>query len=254
LSFNQLAISIVAQNLASAEFAKVASDAGAMASAISGSIVPMQASFNEVGASATEMGTKVEAAGTSFDEMRTHAEAMTVSLRTVAGGIRSFGMMGMELTTVAADFGVLDKETAKYMRGLMAVVTIVSTAARMYSFLTLMTSGHTAAVAVGTATETASTGATIAHTVAMNIRSAATWIATTAQNALNISHATFLALTGVGIAVIIAAAAAMTYFASQMNAATSSVNSFNSAAGGMSGGSRSIQRAGEAELYRRGIE
>jgi hypothetical protein len=319
MSFNELGISIVAQNLASAEFSKVASDAGAMATEVSSQkmaihaenfaspqinqiaedaarikgeveaspitlsfasieppIIPpiefplietpvippidvssfegTQVTFEEVGVSAVEMGENVRAAGDSFTEMQTQAEATTVSLRTVAGGIRNFGMLGMELTTVATDFGILDRETAKYMRGLMAVITVVSTAARMYSFLTLMTSGHTAAVAVNTTTETASTGASIASTIVTNIKTAATWIATAAQNALNISHATFLALTGVGIAVIIAAAVAMAYFASQMNAATSSVQSFNSAAEELPSRTRGIQRAGEADLYRRGVE
>jgi hypothetical protein len=46
----------------------------------------------------------------------------------------------------------------------------------------------------------------------------------------------------------------MWYFASQMNAATASVQSFNEAASEMPTQSRSIQRAGEADLYRRGVE
>jgi hypothetical protein len=96
--------------------------------------------------------------------------------------------------------------------------------------------------------------ALVATTAAHYIHAAGAWIATTAQNALNISYATFLALTGVGIAVIVAAAAAMAYFASQMNSATSSVRSFNGAAGALSGNGRNIQRAGETEMYRRGVE
>jgi hypothetical protein len=136
----------------------------------------------------------------------------------------------------------------------MAVVMIVSTAARMYSFLTLMTSGHTAAVAIGTTTETASTGASIASTIATNVKTAATWIATAAQNALNISHATFLALTGVGIAVIIAAAVAIAYFASQMNAATNSVKGYNAAAAEMPERTQGMTRAGQQAMIRRGVE
>jgi hypothetical protein len=46
--------------------------------------------------------------------------------------------------------------------------------------------------------------------VAQKVYSAACWVATAESNALNISYRTFLALTGVGIAVIVAAAAAMT--------------------------------------------
>jgi hypothetical protein len=71
---------------------------------------------------------------------------------------------------------------------------------------------------------------------------------------LNISQATFLALTGVGIAVIIAAAAAVAYFASQMNSATTSVQNFNSAATNTTTNMTSISRAGEQALYRQGVE
>jgi hypothetical protein len=211
-------------------------------------------SFANVGAGAVEMGSQVEAASSSFTDMQTHAEATMVSLRTVASGIRSFGMMGMELTTVARDFGMLDAQTAKYMRGLMAVITIVSTAARMYSFLTLMTTGQTAAVTIEGTTETATAGSISLSTVAHNIYATACGIATAAENALNISHATFLALTGVGIAVIIAAAAAVAIFASQMNNATASVNNYNAAASKVPTATKGIQRAQEQNMLRRGVE
>jgi len=90
--------------------------------------------------------------------------------------------------------------------------------------------------------------------VAQKVYAAACWVATAAQNALNISYATFLALTGVGIAVIIAAAAAMWSFANSMNSATASVQSFNEAAAEMPTNARSIHRAGESDFYRQGVE
>jgi len=306
LSFRELGITIVAQNLASAEFSKVASDAGAMATQVSSqrmaihtenfaspeisriaedavrlrtevegspitiafapvevpSIPPIdvssfegaQVTFGEVGTSAIEMGENVKAAGSSFTEMQMHAEASTVSLRTVAGGIRTTAMMGTELTMLASDFGLVDKETSKYMRTVMAIIMVVSTAARMYSFLTLMTTGQTAAVALEGTAETATTSAVSASSIAHSIKTAVTWAATAAQNALNISHATFLALTGVGIAVIIAAAAAMTYFASQMNAATASVKNYNATAAETPTSTKGITRAQEQALSRKGVE
>jgi hypothetical protein len=319
LSFSELGISIIAQNLASAEFSRVASDAGAMAAQVSSqrmsihtenfaspeisriaedaarvrseieaspitvsfgpveaplippiefppievpSIPPMDVSsfegahvtFGEVGASAIEMGENVKAAGSSFTEMQMHAEDTTVSLRTVAGGIRTTAMMGTELTMLASDFGIVDKETSKYMRTIMAIVMVVSTAARMYSFLTLMTTGHTAAVAVEGTTTMATAGALSFSSIAHGIYSAAKWAAVAASNALNISTATFLALTGVGIAVIVAATVAMWAFANSMNAATSSAQSFNAATSEVPSRARGIQRAGEEDLYRRGVE
>jgi len=260
------------ENLASPEINRVAEDAARVKAEVEGTPItitfepvevpplppldttPIQSSLNEVSISAVEMGTNVEAAGSSFTDMEAHARACEVSLRTVAGGIRTTAMMGTELTVLAADFGLVDKETSKYIRTIMMVIMLVSTCARMYNFLTIMTTGQTAAVAIEGATETATTGAVTASGIAHSIKTAITWAATAAQNALNISHATFLALTSVGIGVIIAAAAAMTYFASQMNAATSSVKEYNVAAGETPEKTRGITRAGEEAMYRRGVE
>jgi hypothetical protein len=293
MSFNELGISIVAQNLASAEFSKVASDAGAMATEVSSQRMSINAenlaspqinqiaedaarvkadveaspvtldvsnaetakvTFAETGVAALEMGENVGTSGIGFATLGKEAASTTVSLRTVAGAFSSVTMMGSAVISLAGDFGMVDKETAKWARTILAVITVVSTMIRLKSYLTVITTGHTAAIAINTTAESANASQSILLSVAYKIKAAATWIATAAQNALNISHATFLALTGVGIAVIIAAAVAMAYFASQMNAATSSVQSFNSAADELPSRSRSIQRAGEADLYRRGVE
>jgi hypothetical protein len=210
--------------------------------------------FESVRSAVTDMGGNVKAAGSSFTDMQTHVESCTVSLRTIAGGIRTTAMMGTELITLASDFGIVDRETSKYLRTIMMVIMLVSTCARMYSFLTLMTTGHTAAVAIEGTTEIATAGAVTASGIAQSIKTAITWAATAAQNALNISHATFLALTGVGIGIVIAAAAAMTYFASQMNAATASVKEYNATAAETPERTRGITRAGEQAMYRRGVE
>ena len=359
MSFSELGISIIAQNLASAEFSRVASDAGAMAAQVSSqrmaihtenyaspeisrvaedaarvrseieaspitvsfgpveaplvppvevppaeimfasidmpvippieappievtfapvevpimplvefppievpSIPPMDVSsfegakvtFGEVGASAIEMGENVRASGSGFTELGKEAASTTVSLTTVARGIGSVGMMGSHLISLASDFGMVDKETAKYMRTVMAVIMVVSAFARMKAYLTLITTGHTAAVAVEGTTTMATAGALSFSSIAHGIYSAAKWAAVAASNALNISTATFLALTGVGIAVIVAATVAMWAFANSMNAATSSAQSFNAAASEVPSRTRGIQRAGEEDLYRRGVE
>ena len=253
-TMGEIAVTIRAVNEATPEFEAISSDAAAMSSAVTSSAGPVQASFSEVGAAAVDMRGQVENAALSFDDMSSHAEASMVSLRTVAGGIRTTAMMGTELTTLAADFGLVDKETSKYIRTIMLVIMIVSTAARMYNFLTVMTTGHTAALAVETTTETGAAAAETSHSVAHGIYAAACNIATMAENALNISHATFLALTGVGIGVIIAAAAAVSIFASQMNSATASVKGFNAAAAETPERTRGISRAGEQAMYRRGVE
>jgi hypothetical protein len=211
-------------------------------------------SFAGVGASVVEMGAQVEAASSSFTDMQTHVETCEVSLRSISSGIRSFGMMGTEVTMLASNFGLVDKQTAQWMRTIAVMITLVATAARMYSFLSMMTTGQTAAVAIEGTTETATTGAISLSAVAHNIYAAACQVATAAENALNISHATFLALTGVGIGVIIAAAAAISVFASQMNSATASVNNYNAAASKVPTVTKGIQRAQEQNMLRRGVE
>jgi hypothetical protein len=254
VSLGEISVTIQAVNEATPTFEAIGSDAASMASAVSSSSAPVQASFSQIGVAATEMGANVEAAGTSFDDLGTHAEATTVKLSTVARGISSVSGLGLGLTTLATDFGLVDSQTTKYVRTILATITVVSEVARLISYSTILTTGHTASVALDTSTETASASASIASTVATNIKTAATWLATTAENALNISQATFLALTGIGIAVIIAAAAAVAYFASQMNNATASVNAYNSAATNTTTNMTSISRAGQQALSRQGVE
>mgnify|MGYP000844983074 FL=1 len=150
------------------------------------------------------------------------------------------GAAGTAIGYVANQFGLLNDAETKVFTSAMMVVSVMG--------MFLRTSAGLA--------------------VAQKVYSAACWVATVAQNALNISYGTFLALTGVGIAVIVAAAAAMAYFASSMNNATASVENFNSATAETPTHTRSIQRAGEsavtsrsqsgsssdASFYRRGVE
>ena len=206
--------------------------------------------------------------------------------RSIASDVLSLGMSFGALDsqtgrTVMQIFSVIRLMTS--LKAILATTTATQTAhnvavgasATIQTTLTGTLVGETVAQTTLTAATTGSTIAQVAQNAATNqgvlsligskialvastaahyIHAAGAWVATTAQNALNISYATFLALTGVGIAVIVAAAAAMWYFASQMNAAASSVTNFNGAAGRLPFSGRSIQRAGESELTRRGIE
>jgi hypothetical protein len=114
VSFNELAVSIIAQNLASAEFSRVASDAGAMAVAVSSQRMEIhvenfaspqinqiaqdaQVSFQEVSVSAVQMGENVRDASDNFTEMQKHAESSSKSLRMMASEIRITAMMGTQI-------------------------------------------------------------------------------------------------------------------------------------------------------------
>ncbi|MBS7633815.1 hypothetical protein KEJ15_09445 [Candidatus Bathyarchaeota archaeon] len=168
----------------------------------------------------------VNRASAEFSRIQTDAEALSVRIKGLGAAIAGLGATGTVIGHIAHQFGLLNDQQARVFNSAMMIVTVLG--------MFMRTSWGVA--------------------VAQKVYAAACYIATAAQNSLNISYATFLALTGVGIGVIIAAAAAMWYFASQMNAATASVQNFNAAAGEMPSHGRSIQRAGEQDLYRRGVE
>jgi 4-amino-4-deoxy-L-arabinose transferase-like glycosyltransferase len=168
----------------------------------------------------------VNRASHEFARIQTDAEALSTRIRSLGSAIAGLSAAGTAIAHIAHQFGLLNAEQTRLLSGAMQVITAIGMFMRT------------------------SWGAAIAQ----KVYAAACWVATTAQNALNISYATFLALTGVGVAAIIAAAAAVAYFASQMNAATASVREYNEAAGEVPTRTRSIARAGELELYRRGVE
>jgi hypothetical protein len=178
-------------------------------------------------------------ASAAFNQIGADATSLATRVKNLGSALVGIGATGTAIGAIANQFGILNDQQARAFNSAMMVVSAMGALMR---------------------TET---GLAIAH----KVYSAATAFATMVQNTLNISFATFLALTGVGVAVIVAAAAAMWSFASSMNSATSSVQSFNSAAAEVPSRTRSIQRAGEAQtastrngysgeaaLYRRGVE
>ncbi len=168
----------------------------------------------------------VNHASAEFSRIQTDAEALAARVKSLGAAIAGIGAAGTAVGYVANQFGILNDAQARAFNSAMMVVSVMGMFVR--------------------------TSAGVA--VAQKVYSAATAVAAAIQNSLNISFATFLALTGVGIAVIVAAAAAMYSFANSMNHATASVQDFNSASSEVPQRSRSIQRAGEDELYRRGVE
>lgn len=218
--------------------------------------------------------------------------SIAVRAQNQASGV--FRMVAQDVVNLGVSFGALDSQVGRTImqvfslvrlfttvRGIIAGATAAQTAntaavtasSGAQATLAVSTTGAmTAQVAQNTATQTGIVAQTLnavrmgVSSAAHAVYSAACWVSTAAQNALNISYATFLALTGVGIAVITAAAVAMFAFAKSMDSATSSVKSFNNAAVDTPSRVRSIQRAGEASisrgtsssdeyvLYRRGVE
>jgi len=181
----------------------------------------------------------VNRASGEFSKIQTDAQTLATRVKSLGSTLAGLGAAGTAVGYVANQFGLLNDAQTRVFNSAMMVVTV------MGAFLRT------------------STGLAVAQ----KIYSAACSIATAAQNALNISYGTFLALTGVGIAVIAAAAVAMWSFANSMNSATASVQNFNNATIETPAQVRSIQRAGEttgtsrnsgsgsdASFYRRGVE
>jgi hypothetical protein len=168
----------------------------------------------------------VNHASSEFSRIQTDAEGLATRVRSLGAAIAGVGASGTAIGFIANQFGVLNDSQTKVFTSGMMVVSVMG--------MFLRTSAGVA--------------------VAQKVYAAVTAFATMVQNSLNISFGTFLALTGVGIAVIVAAAAAMMNFANSMNSASASVQNFNQSASDIPTRSRSITRAGEDELYRRGVE
>ncbi len=205
-----------------------------------------------------------------------------------------FRTIASDVVSLGVSFGALDSQVGRSVMQIFSLIRVFTSVRAIIAQTTAVQAAHTAATTANTGAQTtlavSTTGAMTAqvaqntatqtgivaqtlHAVRLGITSAAhavhaaaAWISTAAQNALNISYATFLALTGVGIAVIAAAAVAMFAFAKSMDSATSSVKSFNNVSVDTPSRVHSIQRAGEASirrgtsssdeqaLYRRGVE
>ena len=168
----------------------------------------------------------VNHASAEFNRIQTDAESLATRVKSLGAAIAGIGATGMAVGYIANQFGLLNDAQARTFNSAMMVVSVMGMFMR--------------------------TSAGLA--VAQKVYAVATAFATAVQNSLNISFGTFLALTGVGIGVIVAAAAAMLSFASSMNQATTSIQNFNGTTADMQTRARSITRSGEEELYRRGVE
>ncbi len=168
----------------------------------------------------------INRASSVLNRVKSDALTTTQQIQNMGLAISGIATTGVALTHIANSFGLIDDQTTKTVSSVLTLVSV------MGIFMT---------TSVGVA-------------AAQKVYAAACAIATAVQNALNISYATFLALTGVGIAVIAAAAVAMYAFSQSMNTATASVQNFNNATIETTTNARNIQRSGDLTIYRQGIE
>jgi hypothetical protein len=206
-----------------------------------------------------------------------------VSMRQISIAVRAenrassvFRSIASDVLSLGVSFGALDSQTGRTIMQMFSIVKVMSDFKAILAAATATQTAQNMAVGAGASVQTtfaiSTTGAVTAqvaqntvtqsgivsqtlHSIQLGISSAAhgvyavaCWVATTAANALNISTATFLALTVVGIAAIASAAVAMWAFAGSMNAATSSVKNFNNVSIETPSHVRNIQRAGESAI------
>ena len=110
----------------------------------------------------------VNRASTEFNRIQSDAEILAARVKNLGAVIAGVGAAGAAIGYVTQQFGILNAEQARAFNSAMMVVSAMG--------LFMRTSWGVA--------------------VAQKVYSAACWVATAAQNALNISYATFLALTG----------------------------------------------------------
>ena len=193
-------------------------------------------------------------ASPAFAEVSADASRMNVNLSRLATSISTVGMMSSYFLMLANDIGIADKESSKHVRTLIHVITVTSSIIRLKYYLMTVTKASTAAVATNTAVQSANTGASISNSLAKLAYIVKTKIATAVTWAFNASLAAKITLLTLGVGAVVVAAAAMAALAMQTRAAASAVRDYNAAAVETPSYTRSIRRAGEEDLRRRGIE
>jgi len=136
----------------------------------------------------------------------------------------AFRSIAMDAVHLAYSFGALDSQTGRMVTGIMTAVHL---------FTSLRAVLGTTSVAQ------------IAHTIATNAAAMATWV-------LNAALAMKIALLTLGVGLIVATAAYMSWLATTTRDAAAAQAEYNAEV--VRAPSRSIRRAGEEEYYRRGVE
>jgi len=150
---------------------------------------------------------------------------ISVAVRAENRASYAFRTIAMDAIHLAYSFGALDSQTGRMLTGIMTAVHL---------FTSLKTT-------LGT-----TTAAQMAQTVSTHVAAAATWV-------LNASLAMKIVLLTLGVGLIVATAAYMSWLASTTRDAASAQAEYNAELA-RTPSSHSIRRAGEEEYYRRGVE
>jgi len=170
----------------------------------------------------------VNRASNEFARINTDVDSLSVRVRSLGAAITGLGVTGVAITHIASEFGLLDAQQARVASSVLSVVTALG--------LFLRTSWGV---------EVAQRVYTAATILSANV----TWI-------LNSALAMKIALLTLGIGLIVATAAYMTWLASSTRDAASAMSDYNAQLArtptqNMSAG---VGGASLEELRRRGVE
>lgn len=162
-------------------------------------------------------------ASSEFSRIQVDAQSLSAKIKDLGLTLMGIGASTTAIASVAHEFGILNDEQMRVVQSVGAVVSGIG------SFIMVLDALKTSSIAVA---------------IAEHARAAA--------------HALALAFTGpAGWAILagcaVAAGAAMAYLATQTMKAADAQGVLNDSMGQMPGNSRSVQRAGDLEMARRGI-
>jgi len=151
---------------------------------------------------------------------------ISIAVRAENRASATFRGLALDIANLGAYFGVLSNEQVKAVSVMFTVIRVVNSLSAV-----------------------AKTGAAanLIHAASSKAAAVATWI-------LNASLAAKITLLTLGAGAVVVAAAAMAALAMQTRGAASAMREYNAAASEMPTYARSIRRAGEEDLRRRGIE
>lgn len=287
MSFNELAITIAAENRASAEFSKVAADASRMGASVGNSaegFTRLEDASRRASVSLTALATKMSGVVTSglalysvwrsvesaqiavaAAQKEVHESEVTLAEyqrrlnRLVAegrAGTEEYNLILQRISVNEELLAVKKDRLAMAQRDVTrsyvyAAATVIPTVITGISSLKDVYGMLTAAKNANITASIASSAAELKAAVASKAAAAANWI-------LNASLAMKISLLTLGVGLVAATAGYMAWLASTTRDAAAAQAEYNAQLSAMPEATasrpRSIIRAGEEELYRRGVE
>jgi len=179
---------------------------------------------------------------------------ISIAVRAENRASATFRGLALDIANLGAAFGVLSNEQVKLVSIFFTIIRVAQSSSVILKSLTASQTALNAATAAGVTVQTTLTGATVAHQGSLWGLIKAKIAATVATWGFNAATAAKITLLTLGAGAVVVAAAAMAALAMQTRAAASAVRDYNTAVAETPSYSRTIRRAGEEDLRRRGIE